>query len=199
MIESYLRKNFDDHIFIPLAKRIARHAKITPMVLTTLGGLFGVIIIPCCYLNMPLAAFICMLASGCCDSLDGTLARFQQRCTPFGAFMDVLVDRLVEGSILVGLAILYPEKSLILLLMAISILLCVTSFLLVGVFVSEKSNKSFYYSAGLIERPEAFVLMGGMLLFQASITILGSLFCMLVCYTTIKRTLDFRDYSVANL
>ena len=44
-----------------------------------------------------------LLASGFCDALDGTLARLYQQTTTFGGFLDSLLDRYADATILSGI------------------------------------------------------------------------------------------------
>jgi archaetidylinositol phosphate synthase len=50
-------------------------------------------------------AVILLLASGYCDILDGALARLCQKTTPFGGFLDSLLDRYADSAIYIGIII----------------------------------------------------------------------------------------------
>ena len=59
-------------------------------------------------LNQPLwllLATILLLASGFCDTLDGVLARNYQQATPFGGFLDSLLDRYADAAVYAGVII----------------------------------------------------------------------------------------------
>ena len=59
-------------------------------------------------LNQPLwllSALILLLASGFCDTLDGVLARNYQQATPFGGFLDSLLDRYADAAVYAGVII----------------------------------------------------------------------------------------------
>lgn len=77
--------------------------------------------------------------------------------------------------------------------MLTSILLCVTSFLVVGIFTEKQTEKSFYYSPGLIERGEAFFFFILMILFPSYFVLLSSLFILLVLLTTAIRVVQFAN------
>ncbi len=53
-----------------------------------------------------LLATILLLASGFCDALDGIIARISQQASPFGGFLDSLLDRyadaIIYGGIIIG-------------------------------------------------------------------------------------------------
>jgi len=49
------------------------------------------------------AAVVLLLLSGYCDILDGALARLYQKSTPFGGFLDSLLDRYADSAVYVGI------------------------------------------------------------------------------------------------
>jgi archaetidylinositol phosphate synthase len=48
-------------------------------------------------------AAILLLFSGFCDALDGIVARLYQQATPFGGFLDSLLDRYADTAVYVGI------------------------------------------------------------------------------------------------
>jgi len=50
-----------------------------------------------------LLAVILLLLSGYCDVLDGALARICQKATPFGGFLDSLMDRYADSAVYAGM------------------------------------------------------------------------------------------------
>ncbi|WBV63947.1 CDP-alcohol phosphatidyltransferase family protein [Legionella pneumophila 130b] len=116
--------------------------------------------IPALWLNLPYLAISLLLLSGYCDTLDGTIARLTNHSSDWGSVLDIMTDRVVEVGVVFALWAINPnERGLGSLLMMASILLCITSFLVVGIFKTNDSEKSFHYSPGLIERAEAFVFL----------------------------------------
>ena len=87
--------------------------------------------------------------------LDGSLARLQN-LVHLGTMLDILSDHFVESFIIIAIFINQPQIWFGLLMM-MSINVCISSFLLVGVFSQKESIKSFYYSPSLIERAEIFI------------------------------------------
>ena len=108
--------------------------------------------------------------------------------------LDILSDRFVESGVLIGLFTRQPELGLIILLMMMSMLICVSTFLLVGIFVENNGQKGFYYSDGLMERCEAFILFFIMIIWPQSCFIVGSLFVVLVLWTAFYRIYQFNKY-----
>ncbi|MEW6283369.1 MAG: CDP-alcohol phosphatidyltransferase family protein, partial [Candidatus Eremiobacterota bacterium] len=56
-------------------------------------------------------AFAAAVPAVLMDFLDGEVARLQGRETPFGNYFEAVVDRMVEGVLLVGLACRYPAAA----------------------------------------------------------------------------------------
>jgi len=52
-----------------------------------------------------LLATVLLLLSGLCDALDGILARLYHETTPFGGFLDSLLDRYVDAIVYAGILI----------------------------------------------------------------------------------------------
>jgi len=50
-----------------------------------------------------LVAAVLLLLSGFCDALDGVVARLYQQATPFGGFLDSLLDRYADAAVYVGI------------------------------------------------------------------------------------------------
>ena len=76
-------------------------------------------------------------------------------------------------------------------LMLGSMLLCITSFLVVGIFVANDSHKSFHYNPGIMERAEAFIFFIAMMLWPSAFVGLAMLFSLLVTLTAIIRLTQF--------
>jgi archaetidylinositol phosphate synthase len=53
-------------------------------------------------------AFLCAALSGLVDLLDGTVARLQDRESPFGNYLDTMLDRIVEVVLYLGLVLVWP-------------------------------------------------------------------------------------------
>lgn len=190
MIEQTLRPIFQRIIVDPIARMTL--SWLTPNVVTVIGAILGLFILPALYTMPTYIAFSLLLLSGFCDSLDGTLARMGHSVNEKGAVLDIVCDRLVELAIVIALFMVDPEgRGLLTLLMLGSVLLCVTSFLVVGVFSENTTEKSFYYSPGIIERSEAFIFFGAMILLPDLFFYLSISFTSLVLVTTAVRLYEF--------
>lgn len=171
---------------VPLIRRA------DPKLLTFLGLLFGIMIPFFLPLRLPFLALFCLALSGLFDLLDGAVARHSNASSELGAVFDITSDRVVEFLIVLGLFLVAPEeRGLMSLLMLGSILFCITTFLVVGIFSVNTTEKSFYYSPGLIERGEAFAFFALMMVFPSVFTLLSSLFTGLVLLTGLIRIYQF--------
>lgn len=138
------------------------------------------------YFEQPLVAILVLWMSGFLDSVDGAMAR-KTSSSAWGTLLDISYDRLVEISVIVGLAFLYPDSMWALLLLACSIIWAMTIFLTVGSLTEKKGMKSFYYQPGLAERTEGFILFTLMVLFPTYLTLLTLLFLAVEIFTALQR------------
>ncbi|WP_192483912.1 MULTISPECIES: CDP-alcohol phosphatidyltransferase family protein [Cysteiniphilum] len=193
MIESSLRPLFQRIFIQPLMHIGARHLPANAITITSLITGF----ISACFLSAEFnfMAILWLLISGYLDILDGSVARLQNNSTHFGTVLDILSDRLVESFIVIALFIRDPTLAFVCLLMMMSMLVCVSSFLLVGIFSEKQSEKSFYYSPGLMERAEAFIFFIAMIIFNQFALIIGIVFTLLVLWTTGVRVYEFYKQS----
>lgn len=192
MLENYLRPVFSRYCVDNLVERLAAHATLSPQQLTWVAGLCGIGAGIALMSQSSLLACGLLLFSGYCDILDGALARKMGCVTSSGAVLDIAMDRLVEFAVILGLYWQAPEsRGFIAILMLGSILYCVTSFLAVGIFSANSSEKSFHYSKGLVERFEAFLFFIAMILCPEQFRLLGAVFVILVFLTAIIRINEF--------
>ncbi|HKY99646.1 MAG TPA: CDP-alcohol phosphatidyltransferase family protein [Rhabdochlamydiaceae bacterium] len=191
MIDSKFRHPYQTFILDPLLRK-PWILKWHPHALTGLGLLLGLFCAAFIAANYKLLSFCFLSLSGLFDTLDGSLARTQNRSSNRGAVLDIFSDRVVEFAIVMGLYGAFPEqRAFLCLCMLGSILLCITSFLVVGIFTQNTSAKSFHYSPGLMERTEAFVFFTAMIFFPQSFAPLALTFTLLVTWTGIKRIHDY--------
>lgn len=196
MIETYCRPLLQRMIFTPLAKLLAKCSWLEPNTVTVISGVFGVIAAILIAVQQTGLSIFVLLLSGICDVLDGSLARQIGQQSDFGCVLDIMTDRVVEAAVIIALIMQsIDHRALFGLLMFASILLCITSFLVVGIFSEQqKTGKSFDYSPGLIERAEAFAFFIAMVLIPSWFSGLALTFCFLVLATTIIRLWQFHQH-----
>lgn len=189
MIDSYYRCFYQKVCIEPILPFFNRFS---PQTVTLSSCLIGLIVCPLLVFGFPWIAFLALLLSGFLDTLDGSLARYLKLISSKGAALDIVCDRLVEIAVILGLYLVDTDsRALPCLLMLGSILLCITTFLVVGIFVDNQSTKSFFYSPGLIERSEAFIFFSIIILFPFTFFIASYLFTALTCFTAFFRLWEF--------
>jgi len=194
MIEKYVRPGYQSYFVDPVARALIQLSPLSPNLITFVGCFLGLISALLIALGHAYSALIFLLLSGFCDTLDGTVARFEKRSSSIGTVCDLVADRIVEAAIVIGLFLYAPEtRALLSLLMMTSILICITSFLVVGIFSENQSEKSFFYSPGLIERGEAFLFFSLMILFPSFFVLTSALFTFLVLLTAMIRLVQFAN------
>lgn len=193
MLDHHLRSPFQSLFIDPFLRRL--QGRVTPTQLTFVAMSLGVIALPFIALQLKVIGTLLILASGYTDIVDGSLARHASLQSDRGAVLDIFADRVVECAIIFGLYLVEPTaRATLTILMLISILLCVTSFLVVGIVSENESEKSFHYSPGLMERAEAFAFFIAMLCLPQYYTVLAISFVLLVLYTALKRLHDFHTF-----
>ena len=138
-------------------------------------------------LGQPLIATAVLWISGLLDAVDGAIARKTGTSSSWGALMDITFDRIVELSVIISLAVLYPQARLVLIMLTGSIIISMTVFLTVGALSKNTKNKAFYYQAGLAERTEGFIMSSLMMLFSNHIIIITIVYFLAILFTAGQR------------
>jgi archaetidylinositol phosphate synthase len=197
MLDYYLRPALQQMLIAPIADRLQYYNFCSANVVTSIALLFGLLAAILTWNQWPMLACTLLIFSGYCDVLDGSIARLKQQTSAIGTVYDIVADRIVEISIMIALYFINPNiRATPCILMLSSVLLCVTSFLVVGIVSENKSEKSFHYSPGLIERAEAFLFFIAMILLPKHFVILSYMFSFLVFITTLLRIAEFRNKSI---
>ncbi|NGX49883.1 MAG: Inner membrane protein YnjF [Candidatus Anoxychlamydiales bacterium] len=194
MLDSNFRAPYQKVLINPILK-LKFIQKIDPNLVTLLSTFFGVFSFFLIILNQKYLAIFTLLISGYLDTLDGSIARISKKKSSIGAVLDIFSDRVVEMLIIVALFLVDPiERSFLSILMISSSYLCITSFLVVGIFFQNSGEKSFYYSVGMIERTEAFIFFISMIVFYKYFKILALTFSVLVFLTAFIRVFEFLKF-----
>ncbi|MDN3450380.1 CDP-alcohol phosphatidyltransferase family protein [Planococcus sp. APC 3906] len=143
------------------------------------------------YLDQPIIAILVLWLSGYLDVVDGTMAR-KTKPSSWGTLLDISFDRVVEISVILGLAFRFPDSMWALLLLSVSIIVGMTVFLTVGALSEKQGTKSFYYQAGLAERTEGFILFTLMIVFSTYLTAITLIFVAVQLITIAQRMAEAR-------
>jgi phosphatidylglycerophosphate synthase len=188
MIEQKLRPFVQNVLVDSVARFLADKCK--PNTITILSFVVGLFSAICVFVN-PYLSIVLLLLSGYFDVLDGSLARLRESSSNIGTMLDILSDRFVESFMIISIFVYQPQLAWVGLLMMMSILVCISSFLLLGIFTQNDTHKSFYYSPGLIERAETFLFFIAMIIFPSLVFYLGLIYTVLVLWTTGYRCYEF--------
>lgn len=100
---------------------------------------------------------VLVLAAGLADVMDGAVARANELGSPFGAFMDSVVDRYSEAAYLTGLIYYYAaagDK-----VMALLAVLVLSGSVLVSYTKARAESLIDECKVGIMERPERVILL----------------------------------------
>lgn len=165
---------------------------LTPNQVTMISFFIGVSTGLFIYFDQPIIAVTVLWLSGFLDVVDGTMARLTKPSS-WGTVLDVTLDRLVEISVIIGIAFTFPDLMWALLLLSVSIIFSMTIFLTVGAVSEKKGMKSFYYQAGLAERTEGFILFTLMILVVNHLLLITLIFLAVEIFTGLQRLLEARQ------
>lgn len=191
MIEQKLRPFFQRFFVDSLASKLSN---VNPNYITIASLLVGLVSAIFIFINEYFAIFF-LLLSGYLDILDGSVSRINNSSTPFGSMLDIISDRMVESFIIIAIFARNYDIAIMGVLMMSAILICVSSFLLVGIFSNQDDKKSFYYSPGLIERAESFIFFIAFILVDNNyfIVISSVVYIALVVWTSFYRMYEFQQ------
>ncbi|WP_240377605.1 CDP-alcohol phosphatidyltransferase family protein [Bacillus piscicola] len=187
MLDTHARK-YVEPVIQKAAKSLAKRGWTANQV-TVVGFMIGSSAGLFVYLGQPYIAVMALWLSGFLDAVDGAIAR-QTKPSLWGTLLDILFDRVVELSVIIGIAFRFPEAMWALLLLTSAIVLSMTVFLTVGALADKSGVKSFYYQAGLAERSEGFILLSLMMLFHSQLIIFTLLFFFMILFTVTQRMID---------
>ncbi len=161
---------------------------------TVIAFMVGIIASVLIFFDKPYLGVVTLWLSGFLDAVDGSMARESKTSSSWGTVLDVTFDRIVEGGIIIALALRHPNPGILflLLLLAVSIIFTMTIFLTVGALSDKKSEKSFYYQPGIAERTEGFILFSLMVVFQSHLQFWIIAFLIIEVATGLQRLREAR-------
>lgn len=162
--------------------------KLTPNHITVLALITGVISAIVVFFQGPgIVAVGVLWLSGFLDAVDGTMARRGRFSSLLGTVMDITFDRVVEVSLLIGIAYRLSSEPIVFVILASAIILNMTVFLTVAAATEKASEKTFYYPPGLTERTEGFIMFSLMILLTGYTDMIALVFGAMVLFTAGQR------------
>lgn len=102
MFDDYFRQ-LKERLLAPVARRLGQ--RVTPNSLTWLAAAFGLTCAAAAGQGRHGLALALWAGNRFLDGLDGTQARVHQRQTPFGAYLDIVLDFLIYAAVPIALAL----------------------------------------------------------------------------------------------
>ncbi len=130
---------------------------VTPNQVTVFGTLLNVAAAVLIALDHLIYAGIVFLLAGCCDMLDGALARRVQQSTKWGAFLDSTLDRVSEGVVLAAIVYLLASQGHA--LDASLAALALLGSILVSYTRARAESLGVECKVGIMSRPERIILI----------------------------------------
>ncbi|AOY78468.1 CDP-alcohol phosphatidyltransferase family protein [Clostridium formicaceticum] len=185
MIDSKWRSKFQP-LFDKMGKKLVTH-NITPQAITWGAFVLGVVASIVVIQGWMLLSIALLWLSGLLDVLDGTVARLTRKSTKAGAYMDLILDRMVEAFYILAFAYKFPEGNYAYLLFYIAVIFNFTTFIVAATLFQNKGVKSIHYDVGIAERTETFIIFTLMGLFSYYIFPILMIFNVIIFITGIIR------------
>lgn len=130
---------------------------VSPNVLTVLGVVGHLLAAGLIGMGYLIPGALVLLFFGLFDALDGALARFQDKVSKFGAFLDSVCDRFSEGFISIGL--FYYLSSRVSILGSFLVLLSVLGAVLVSYVRARAEAVGVLPTIGIMTRLERYIVL----------------------------------------
>lgn len=177
-------------LFAPLA---VRFRQLNPVILTLIGLVIGLAAALLAAHALYIPAMALWLFNRFIDGLDGEIARYHDRQSDLGGYLDMMADLVVYGLLPVALTISNPSSAsyLALALLLSSFYVNVGSWMYLAALLEKRGHPvtttSIIMPAGLIEGTETIAFYTAMLLFPAWLPWLFGLMALLVGVTIFQR------------
>jgi phosphatidylglycerophosphate synthase len=146
----------------PVARTLVA-ARVRPNQLTVLGLFVSALSAAAFIADMPRWGGLLLALAGACDILDGALARVSGQVSPFGAFLDSVLDRYSDMLVLAGIAFLFVRVGRV--TEGLAALAALVGTVMVSYTRARAESVGVECRVGLMERGERLlVLIAGALL-----------------------------------
>ncbi|MEM5494613.1 CDP-alcohol phosphatidyltransferase family protein [Hoeflea sp. AS16] len=150
-------------------------------------------------LDFMLIALVLVIVSRICDGLDGSVARASQR-TDFGGYLDITLDFVFYGAVPLAFVIHDPvANALAGAALIFSFYVNGASFLAYaivaekrGLSTTSRGVKSIYFTTGLAEASETYIVFGIFCLWPAWFAPVAWVFAAICLYTALSRIMQAR-------
>lgn len=134
-----------------------RGRTLSPNLITAFGAVFAFLAAASIGFGHLVLGGVMLLISGVCDLMDGALARSTDQVTPFGGFLDSVLDRYSDLSVMCGILIYFMGQGRHLDMLA-------TFVASIGIavipYARARAEAAFLpFRTGLLERPERMIII----------------------------------------
>ena len=191
MFDTNMRR-LKDRVATPLANRLSYVSPMTMSMLALAAGLFASY---AAYRSQYLWAFGLWYLNRALDGLDGLIARMHDRQSDLGGYVDIVTDYVIYATLPIGLVAGSPsnERYLALAFMLAAFYVNSASWMYLAAILEKRAahtsdtQTTIVMPAGLIGGFETIIVYGVFLLFPTYITLLFSIFGVLVFFTAFQR------------
>lgn len=179
-----ISSNIGHRLDVPLSKLIKiffKKTNLNPTYFTLLGLCVNVLAAAAFVYGKWLLAGVLILSAGLFDMLDGAVARTFNRVTPFGGFLDSVIDRYSDLVLLIGLIIYYAGS----MNMDLLVLTAVVSIGTILIPYTRARAEVFipHCDVGIMERAERIVLLAAGGIFQDLLHLMPIVLWILAIFT----------------
>jgi phosphatidylglycerophosphate synthase len=176
----------------PLLKLYAK-AGLTPNQVTVIGFLLGLAAAVLVFHGFFYSAIFLWWLGRLFDGTDGIYARSTNQVSPFGGYLDIVLDMAAYGAMVIGFAGQFPELSLTWTVIEFLYILCITSALALGAIeremnLSHHDNRTLRLASGLAEGGETGLAYTLFLVFPAYLNLLTTAWIVILFLTILART-----------
>lgn len=156
MISSRIGHSLDP-VVLKVYKFLFVKRQVSPNTLTVVGFIAGVASAVLVAMGRPVLAGVLLLVAGLFDLMDGAVARTNGRVTPYGGFLDSVLDRYTDLFVALGISIYFLRER-------DTLFSAVTFFAAIGIAVipyakARAEAAGVSCESGLLERPERTMLL----------------------------------------
>lgn len=156
MLSSRLGHALDPYL-IRISQFVFNKHRINANVITIAGTIFGFLSCAFVISNHLFYAGLSLLVSGCCDMLDGAIARSSRKVTVFGGFLDSVLDRYTDLAVIGGILVYYMMQDSV--SMVVLSLISAIGTAIIPYARARAESLSIECKAGMLERPERIALL----------------------------------------
>ncbi|TEW49245.1 CDP-alcohol phosphatidyltransferase family protein [Psychromonas algicola] len=181
-------------LLTPIVKQLDKW-NVHPDKITLIGFVIGLLAVPLLANQLWIPALVMISLNRILDGLDGALARYQEKSSDAGGYLDICVDFLFYAAIPLGFALADPSTNALPAAVLLSVFIGTGSSFLAFAIPAEKlnlprpqfANKSFYFLNGLTEGTETIAFFVAFCLWPAYFPEIAYSFAFLGAITILTR------------